>query len=336
MIRPLVFRVTGMHCPACEFLVADEVACHPSVRQAQASRSDGLLKVEWEGEEDASLLQARWNATLDPLGYRLWREDENPSAQLRKETVVGLALGAGFLVMFAGLQGSGLVDLLAPDSLELPGAFVLGILASLSSCFALVGGLLLSYTAAVGKQNPSAVSGGLWAFHLSRLATFFFGGGLLGLAGAALGSSLEVQRLLLTVAALVMTGLGANLLGWKLPSWGNSGKGMLRARRLASWGTLGGGILLGAITFLLPCGFTQSVQFQALAAGGFWEAATLTLVFALGTLPVLASVGWLLGKGLAGKRRAILLKAGATTVLGLGLFQLWGAAHLWGVNFLPL
>jgi sulfite exporter TauE/SafE len=94
-----------------------------------------------------------------------------------------------------------------------------------------------------------------------------------------------------------------------------------------------GGALLGALTFILPCGFTQSVQFQALAAGSFWGGAQLTLAFALGTLPVLGALGWLLGKGLAGTLRAVLLKAGGTVVLGLGLFQLWGASHLWGIRF---
>lgn len=319
-----------MHCPACEFLVADEVGADPDVVSARARRSDDRLWVEVGTDDGVSALKTRWNTRLAPLGYRLWLEEEDPVRETRKETAAGAGLGIGFLVLFAALQVSGLVDLFSPDSLGVPGAFFLGLLASVSSCFALVGGLLVSYTAAVARRNPAAAGSGLLAFHSVRLGVFFAGGGLLGWAGGALGTSMELQRVLLTAAALVMTGLGANLLGAKLPGLGKGMKRTSHAKGMASWGTLGGGALLGALTFVLPCGFTQSVQFQALASGSFWEGAWLTLAFALGTLPVLASVGWLLSKGIAGKGRAVMLKAGGTVVLGLGLYQLWGASHLWG------
>lgn len=321
-----------MHCPACEFVVADEVALDPAVASARSSLATASLEVELHDAVDASALKARWNARLDPLGYRLYLESEDPKKESLRETWTGFGLGTAFLGVFALLQLTGLVNLLTPDNLGPLGSFALGLLASVSSCFALVGGLLVSYTAAVGRRNPAAVGRALVAFHASRIGVFFVGGGLLGLAGGALGTFPDLQKILLTAASLVMAGLGLNLLGLGLPGRSASKKTMARAKGWASWGTVGGGAFLGASSFFLPCGFTQSVQFQALAAGGFFEGGTLTLVFALGTLPVLGSVGWLLGRGLAGRWRAVLLKAGGTVVLGLGLFQLWGALHLWGVR----
>jgi sulfite exporter TauE/SafE len=47
-------------------------------------------------------------------------------------------------------------------------------------------------------------------------------------------------------------------------------------------------LLLGAATFFLPCGFTQSMQAYALTTGSFMTGGLTMLVFALGTLPVLA------------------------------------------------
>lgn len=334
MAQDISFRVTGMHCPACEFLVADEVALDPIVASARAGRKQSRLWVTLEEGVDPAELKARWNSRLDPLGYRLWLESEDPHRESRRETLLGMAFGAAFLAVFALLQASELVNLWAPDSLSLSGAFLLGLLASVSSCFALVGGLLVSFTSAVGRTNPGAVGAGLLAFHLARIGVFFVGGGLLGLAGAALGTSYDLQRLLLTLAALVMAGLGLSLLGVPLPGW-KGNKAVVGAQKLArgrQGGVVVGGILLGAGTFLLPCGFTQSVQFQALASGSLAEGAALTLVFALGTLPVLGSLGWFLGKGMAGKGRAVLLKFGGTVVLGLGFYQLWGVLHLWGIN----
>jgi sulfite exporter TauE/SafE len=46
--------------------------------------------------------------------------------------------------------------------------------------------------------------------------------------------------------------------------------------------------LLGAVTFFLPCGFTQSMQVYTLSSGSFLAGAMTMTAFALGTLPVLA------------------------------------------------
>jgi thiol:disulfide interchange protein len=51
-------------------------------------------------------------------------------------------------------------------------------------------------------------------------------------------------------------------------------------------------ILIGALTFILPCGFTQSMQLYALGSGSAWQAGGLLFMFALGTLPVLLSLGF--------------------------------------------
>ncbi|MBU1999314.1 MAG: sulfite exporter TauE/SafE family protein, partial [Candidatus Omnitrophica bacterium] len=50
-------------------------------------------------------------------------------------------------------------------------------------------------------------------------------------------------------------------------------------------------VALGALTFFLPCGFTQSMQLAAVASGTFLSGAGIMAAFALGTIPVLFSVG---------------------------------------------
>jgi len=47
-------------------------------------------------------------------------------------------------------------------------------------------------------------------------------------------------------------------------------------------------LLVGIGTFVLPCGFTQSMQLYALTTGSFMHGALTMFVFALGTFPVLA------------------------------------------------
>jgi len=49
--------------------------------------------------------------------------------------------------------------------------------------------------------------------------------------------------------------------------------------------------VVGALTFLLPCGFTQSMQLLALQSGSMWQGMLIMTAFALGTLPVLFGLG---------------------------------------------
>ena len=50
--------------------------------------------------------------------------------------------------------------------------------------------------------------------------------------------------------------------------------------------------LLGAITYLLPCGFTQTVQVYALGLADPVKSALIMMIFALGTVPALMAVGF--------------------------------------------
>ena len=316
----LTFRVKGMHCAACPALIEELLVEDLAVAQVAASLKEARVTVQLLDDPRGEEL-SRWNQILEPHGYLL-RAPEEPRGRRGGEYWLGAASGVLFLLAFAALQATGFVTLFSMDSLEVPGALVLGVLASLSSCFALVGGVLLTFTAAVGQRNPKVLPAALAAFHSSRLLAFFLLGGALGGLGSALTLDQSVFNVLFAIAALTMITLGLNLLGL-LPSWGGKReKTTVLSRRFASLGTVGGGVLLGVATFFLPCGFTQTVQFQALAAGSFWKGGLLMGAFALGTLPVLLLVSFAVLAGLGSRVRAGMLAASGVVVLGLGLFQL--------------
>ena len=50
-------------------------------------------------------------------------------------------------------------------------------------------------------------------------------------------------------------------------------------------------VVLGALTFFLPCGFTQSMQLFALTLGNPLSSGMVMAVFALGTAPILLGIG---------------------------------------------
>jgi hypothetical protein len=78
--------------------------------------------------------------------------------------------------------------------------------------------------------------------------------------------------------------------------------------------------VLGALTFFLPCGFTQSMQLYALTTGSFWQGGVTMLVFALGTLPALLGVG-VVASFAKGTFVRYFLKFSGAMVLVLGLYN---------------
>src|ERR1035437_6953149 len=92
-------------------------------------------------------------------------------------------------------------------------SFIIGIVASLSSCLAIVGGLVLSLSAKVVQDESGGAKNPLILFHTGRLFGFAIFGGILGLIGEAIGINFMFSAILGLIASVVMILLGINLLG---------------------------------------------------------------------------------------------------------------------------
>lgn len=226
------------------------------------------------------------------------------------------------------------------ESLSYPAIFGIGLVASVSSCIAVVGGLILTFTAKIKQVNPNASRWELIRTHLffniGRLMFYFIFGGIVGVIGTALAPSPRVMGLISMLVALVMIVLALDLLGvsgskkWipKMPKkWSHKIHDL--AEREEWWIPF----VLGALTFFLPCGFTQSMQLYALTTGSFFQGGMTLFVFALGTLPALFGIGLLASftksKGKAYKY--FMLIAGSIVLL-LGLMNLQSSLNLLGIN----
>lgn len=214
--------------------------------------------------------------------------------------------------------------------------FLVGLAASVSTCAAVTGGLLLAIAAKFNEANA----------HLSRAEKFrphiYFNAGrilsytILGAAIGALGMSLDLSStangVLMLVASAVMVGIGLQMLGllplgWlrlKLPAAFSQKVNALAASR-----SNGGMFLLGAATFFLPCGFTQALQLYVLAQGSVVTGAITMLVFALGTLPALISISAVSSFASGSLQRHSLKLAGAAVVF-LGLINIQPGLMLTG------
>ncbi|MDD2657505.1 MAG: sulfite exporter TauE/SafE family protein [Candidatus Pacebacteria bacterium] len=283
------FHVNGMHCKACTLLIEETIAELPNVESARVSLADHRLSVVGEFDDAPEKVAEALTAIVHQHGYTITVEKQAHQA-LWSDFAYALPIALALIIGFLFLQKSGLTNLITSSTVSYGTAFVIGLIASVSSCLAIVGGLVLSLSAETAKEGATWRTPAL--FHVGRLGGFFILGGVVGLIGNSLHLSLMANTILSSIVALVMLILGLNLLDvfhftkrlqFTLPARFSKHlrAGSKRDYYLAP-------ALVGVGTFFLPCGFTQSMQLYALSTGSFSQGALTMLVFALGTLPMLA------------------------------------------------
>lgn len=319
------YRVAGLHCPACERLVAGALAELPGVRELRINRSRTEVELELSREPDQAWHDAAAR-DLAALGYGWRQRTAWPWAGLG---LGGLSLG----ILLAALNWAEQVGFSVSGAGPWSGV-LLGLIASVSSCFALVGALVLGLGAEWSGERPRRQVQGHLGFHLARLGVFAALGALL----AGTGARLPGQPLL----GWVLQGLPALFLVWL--GWAQAGLPPLvpsrRFRAVALRGALprgrklpplAAGSLSGALTLFLPCGFTQMALFQALAAPDALTGLQILGGFALGTLPVLGGLS-LAGPWFKSMRLPAPVRQGLGVILlGLGIYQVWLLARLAGI-----
>jgi uncharacterized protein len=179
-----------------------------------------------------------------------------------------------------------------------PLIFMIGLVASVSSCMAVTGGLLVAiaakYNETHGTLSHAQRLKPLVYFNAGRIISYSVLGGAIGALGSALTLSAEVNGILMIAVSVIMILLGLQMLNL-LPSLTRFIPTMPKVfhhkiHDLAERENNGGALILGGATFFLPCAFTQGLQLYVLAKGSFLAGALTMLAFSLGTLPALLSL----------------------------------------------
>ena len=285
------YYVKGMHCGSCELIVERSLIKHNNVKNVKASLVDEKVAVYLDQLTDN--IHFELGSLLKDLGYSLHIEPVTKEKTNYKELALAFLIALGFLALFILLQKLGIVNLLNADQVTLPFVFLIGVVASLSTCMAVVGGLVLSLSSSCAKFNRNS-DVPLVKFHISRVVSFMLLGGVIGLIGSAFTLTSQTIFLISLILFFVMVVLGLNLLDTfpfvrklqvQMP------KGLSDKVSYEKFGNLTP-ILLGVSTFFLPCGFTQSMQVYALTTGSFVSGSLTMLFFSLGTLPVLGLISF--------------------------------------------
>lgn len=317
--------VEGMHCPSCELYIETQFKDIKGIKNVKSDNSTQKITFEIENSLDSDKIINDINERIEKNGYKITTE-----IQLKKSTLgnipIAFLLALLFLFIFWGIQKLSIGNQVYSQEISYPLVFVIGLIASISSCMAVVGSLVLSLSSILNKNNQGHKS--ILVFHISRLIGFFLLGGMLGILGTLFLLSSTIEIAIGIFLFLVMLALGINLLDispffrkfeFTLPK--NISSKFLNKKNMTN--TIAP-ILFGAGTFFLPCGFTQAMQLNAVVSANFLDGALIMLVFALGTFPVLAIISFSSKRISQSKYSDLFFKTSGFIVIFFAIYNLIG------------
>ena len=328
-MKNYTFHVTGTHCASCKILIEDVLGEQDFIKKVKVDLDNKVVEVASEMEHHPEELAQMLTEKIKNNGYM--RSIEKKLGLRKDEDIIWKAVPIGlfFLALFFLLQKSGLLNLGIGGQATPTTSFVVGLIASLSSCLAIVGGLVLSLSAKVSQVNVSDTKTFI-LFHAGRLASFAVLGGVLGVLGEVIGINFTLSTILGIIASVVMVVLGLNLVGAFESNKITLPSGMFNFFRRIEHKTFTP-LLVGFGTFFLPCGFTQSMQIAALSSGSFISGFLIMFAFALGTLPMLSLLSFGSASFAQSKYAPLFFKSAGVVVIGLGLFALLSAMASLGI-----
>lgn len=299
-IKEYTYHVKGMHCASCELIIEKKLLKLKNIKFIDASNSKEQVIIEYIDEKpDLASLNQYFLQEKYIFSDQKDIKDKIHSPQKKFFVIIGTALLiiAGFLV----LNRFGLSNLINVNSQSsLPVFILFGLLAGISSCAALVGGIILSMSKQWSElySNKSTLSQKLQPhllFNFGRIISYSLLGAVLGFVGQKLQISTNFSFILVIAVSILMVILALQMLGVKALQ-----KFQITAPKFITKYTADEShfksrympFLMGAFTFFLPCGFTITAQSIALISGSALQGSLIMFSFALGTFFPLLMIGF--------------------------------------------
>jgi len=334
------YSVAGTHCHSCQILLEQKLNEIPGVTHARVDWRTGRTKIHVT--RDMPAIDDEVSRAVVAAGYRLGNAARPPlishSILDWQEAIAAacIVLVLYFLYTAIGLErfSSGLVATASAGS-----ALVVGLVAGISTCMALIGSLVLGLSARHAQQHPHATA---WqrirpnlAFNAGRVGGFALLGGFAGvvgsvfrLQGSMLGFLVMAAAALMVILGIKLTGLLPRLESLTLPTSLARFVGVHPSSKQYSHRAA---LTTGALTFFLPCAFTQTMQVLAISTSSFWQGAVVMGAFALGTVPGLVGIGGIAGFA-SGSLGRMVMKVAGIAVLLLGIWNMGNGWNLTGIT----
>ena len=337
------YNIKGMHCKSCEILLEKSISQVRGVKRVEVSQGKGIAEIEFShgAPDDAEIARA-----VREAGYSLGMAQKLPWLSRNDEDYFEIVLGiAALFFLWMAASFTGIFSAFGANfsaSPAYPIVFVIGLTAGISTCMAVVGGLVAGFSASYAGTHQQATR---WQrfkpnlfFNAGRLVSYALLGGAIGALGSAVKLSAGLTGFLVAAAGVVMLYMGLKLTGIS-PRFANTHLTLPKKIGRAFGMRDDGGeyshkeaFIGGALTFFLPCGFTQAMQLYAVTTGSFAAGAAIMFLFALGTAPGLLGIGALTSV-LRGKTARIFFRFVGVVVVVLGFANIANGASLSGIAF---
>ena len=375
-MKKLNLKVKGMTCSACEVLVERNLRKAKGVHSARVHRAREEVIVDCDDDVSLELLQKElpeqytlsYEEKYDPNSNKEGNQNQSNSIErnnnsqideknpiknkIIKSSIISLdkkkyaEIGAVLVIILAAYLilkhfDFSFNDIGVTDNMSYGFIFLIGLVASASTCLAVSGGLLLAVAAKYNERHPNLEG---WQrfrphiyFNIGRIVSYTLLGGMVGLIGSVFMLSAKAHGIITLAASGLMVLMGIQLLHIfpflsrihvKMPKF--------IAHRIYDAGHKEGShkasFFFGASTFFLPCGFTQALQLYVLGSGSFTAGALTMLAFSLGTLPSLAGIG-AFSSFVKGNVQRHFMTFSAVLVIILGIFNIMPGITLVGASF---
>ena len=311
-------NVYDMTCTSCESRIEKSLKKLNGVKDVKANFSGQYADVEYD---NGLLTIGEIEKAVNLAGY---------STQTTKNyKIIGIIIIAAAII-FLGFNTSGFDMESKLNNVSYAVLFLVGVLTSIH-CIGMCGGIMLSQSIGNESSNKFEAIKPALLYNIGRVISYAILGGFIGGIGSVFSFSIKLKAAIQLIAGVFMIIMGLNMAGFMFFR-----KFQIRMLDLAceSKRKAKSPFIVGILNGLMPCGPLQTMQIYALGTGSITKGALSMLVFAVGTVPLMLTLGALSGLLSKGYTKRI-LKLSGVLVIVLGLIMGNRGLTIIGVNLNP-
>ena len=285
-----IIHIKWMHCISCEIILEKEIKQISWVKIIMLSHKKWIMEVNYNHEKDYNKIKE----AIEKHWFKVVLKNQKNWITLNIIlNNIALFLGiAVFVYLFSMID----IYKYLPDTstLSYSWAFLIWIIASVSTCLAITWWIIIWFARYIDNEKwiywHIKVQ---WLFQLWRIIWFFILGWTLWYIWNIFQISFWLTGIVTFIVWFLLLYMWLNII-WIFPSitkfWLHLPKNF--ANKIESLGNPKFSPFVWALTFFLPCWFTQTLQLLAISSGSFFAWWLVMMFFAIWTFPVLFSV-WL-------------------------------------------
>lgn len=284
-----IIQIKWMHCISCEMLLEKELKNIKDINLIMVSHKKGIMEVEYKTESDYKKIVK----IIEKNNFKVIENTKNEFDQtnfllniIALLFVVILYISSKFIDFNSYIPNT--------NSINFVSAIFIWLIASLSTCLAITWGIIIGFSKYSWSKNNFLSDFKIQTFfQIWRIVGFFIFWWLLWLLWKSISINFTLTGILTLFISFILIYIWLNIL-WLLPSITKFGIHMPKSfvNKFQSFKNPKYAPFVWAMTFFLPCWFTQTMQLLAVSSWWFFTWWLVMMFFAIWTLPVLYSL-WL-------------------------------------------